>query len=556
MADFGEPVAIEVDGERVPFAEGPLRVGDVELHVATTPVGSGTAIALTVVNPTSAPIHVDRVAVVAHGTPSQVLEHGYQSWSVVRRARPDDVRAERGAVPDWARGMHEADPDSAGTVVSGDQFLVTSLGVAGFLDGRSNLSTVEARPGEVAAVALLDGVQVDAGKARSLDPAWFSAGSPGARYSEFADLWGQTANARIHAAAPVGWCSWYQYFGDVTPDHIRSNLQVAAARHLEFVQIDDGYQRAIGDWLQTGEGWNDGTAALAGEIRAAGLTAGIWTAPFIASEKSTLAVDHPDWFTLHHSGHPSKAQYNPGHWGGWALALDTTRPEVLDHIRTTFAALREQGFDYHKIDFCYAAALPGKRHDRTLTRAESLRRGLEAVREGIGDDAFLLGCGCPFGPAVGVVDAMRVSPDVAPFWAPERSWDGYAESAPATRNAVAASVLRAPLHRRLFVNDPDCLLLRPDDTGLDAAQRALLASVITGTGGFVVLSDDLSLYTEAEWELVGRIRAVLPAVDKWLDIDDPFADPLVVRSRAGTRLEVDWRDGIAGAPRAELGASP
>jgi alpha-galactosidase len=553
MTDFGDPVAIEFAGDRLPFREGVTRAGSLELHVATTPVGSGTAIVVTIANPSTAPVPVDRLAVVLTGAPSAVLEAGYQSWSVVRRATPDDVRPERRGLPDWARGMHSADPDAAGTVVAGDHALVTTGGVVGFLDGRSNLGTVVARPGELAAIALLDGVHVAPGATRSVDPVWVSAGPPGARYSEYADLWGQTADARIDAAVPVGWCSWYQYFGAVTPADVRANLRLAALHRLEAVQIDDGYQAAIGDWLATSPAWTEGTGALAEEISAAGLTPGIWTAPFLAGENSTVARDHPDWFSMHSSGHPSKAQYNAGHWGGWALALDTTRPDVLDHITATFAALRAQGFTYHKIDFCYAAALPGRRRDPARTRAEAVRQGLEAVRAGIGDDAFLLGCGCPFGPAVGIVDAMRVSPDVAPFWAPDRSWDGYAESAPSARNAIAASVLRAPLHRRLFVNDPDCLLLRPDDTRLDAGQRAMLASVITGTGGFTLVSDNLSLYTSAEWELLGRIRAVLPAVDTWLDIDDPFANPVVVRSRAGTKLEVDWRDGVEGAPRAELG---
>lgn len=556
MSDFGTPVAIECAGLRLPFTEGVTRAGSVEVHVATTAVGTGTAVVITVANPTSAPVHVDRLALVVTGAPSVVLEQGYQSWSAVRRTAPDDVRPERRTLPDWARGMHGADADSAGAVVAGDHVLVTSDGVIGFLDGRSNLGSVEARAGELAAVALLDGVRVEAGATRSLDPVWIARGSPGELYSEFADLWGQTGHARINAKVPVGWCSWYQYFGGVTPTDVRANLRLAAEHSLDLVQIDDGYQAAIGDWLTPAEDWREGTAVLAEEIAAAGLAAGIWTAPFLAGENSRLAHEHPDWFVRHHSGHPSKAQYNPGHWGGWALALDTTRPDVLEHVTETFAALRAQGFTYHKIDFCYAASLPGLRHDPTMTRAEALRSGLEAVRAGIGDDAFLLGCGCPFGPAVGVVDAMRVSPDVAPFWLPGQSWDGYSECAPSARNAVAASVLRAPLHRRLFVNDPDCLLLRPTDTSLDAGHRALLASVITGTGGFMMVSDDLSLYTDAEWELLARIQAVLPAVDTWLDIDDPFASPVVVRSRAGTQLTVDWEQDSDGGPRAELGASP
>lgn len=503
--------------------------------------GEGGRIDITIRNGGRDTVRLDRAEIETGLRPSQVLEHGHQSWSAVRRTTADDVRPERADLPDWARGTHLSHPERAGRVVTGDQFLVTDTGVAGFLDARSHLGTVEARTdGSVIAVALLDDVPLEPGAERRLDPLWIASGDAGPLYSQFADLWGATAGARVPDRSVFGWCSWYQYFAEVLPEHIRSNLALAAEHGVDVVQIDDGYQQAIGDWLTPRATWAEGTAPLADEIRAAGLQAGIWTAPFLIGEDSQLVTEHPDWVPRHKSGHGARAMYNPWSWGGWALVLDTTRDDVLDHLRSTYAALVEQGFDYHKIDFCYAAALPAARFDQTKTRAESLRLGLDAVRDGIGADSFLLGCGCPFGPAVGVVDAMRVSADVAPVWAPDQSWPGLEETAPAARNAVIASALRAPLHRRVFLNDPDCLLIRPTDTHLDATHRQVLTDVIAGTGAFLLLSDDLSTYTDEQWAVVDQLRAMQPALDTTLDIVDPFATPLVVQSSNGTRLTVDW----------------
>jgi alpha-galactosidase len=548
-----EPVTLGVNMIEVPFADGVVKVGGLDLVVQTSDAAPGRRIDISVRNGGRDTVTVDRVTVGLQARPEWVLEHGHQSWSVVRRARPTDVRPERAGIPDWARGCHVSDPDGAGQVIAGDQFLVTTDGVAGFLDGKQHMSTVVARPGALVLTALLDGVEIRPGDERLLDPCWVAAGPPGPLYSAYADAWGAEAGARVDAAAPVGWCSWYHYFAEIEPGEIRSNLLLAAEHGLAFVQIDDGYQAAIGDWTDYRAGWQDGTEALAKEIASAGLDAGIWTAPFIAGANSRLFKAHPDWVPAHSSGHPLKATFNDGSWGGWALALDTTRPDVLDHLRATYRALRDQGFRYHKIDFCYAAALTATRDEPTMTRGQALRAGLEAVRDGIGDDAFLLGCGCPFGQAVGIVDAMRVSADVAPHWEPRGSWPGFEETAPAAVNAIAASVLRAPLHRRVFINDPDCLLLRPEETELTAEQRSFLVAVIAGVGGFAVLSDDLALYTEAEWSLLEAARVVLSDVDTPLDIDDPFATPLVVRSRVGTALTVDWRTDPPAAPRAELG---
>jgi hypothetical protein len=141
-------------------------------------------------------------------------------------------------------------------------------------------------------------------------------------------------------------------------------------------------------------------------------------------------------------------------------------------------------------------------------------------------------------PAVGVVDGMRVSMDVAPRWDVERpvAVPGFEESESGARNAIRASILRAPLHRRLWLNDPDCVLLRRSDTTLTDVQRAVLVDVVAGTGGLAMVSDELAGYGPEEWQTAARLRdgAVGP-----LDIVDPFASTVTVRS-ASSELAVDW----------------
>ncbi len=164
---------------------------------------------------------------------------------------------------------------------------------------------------------------------------------------------------------------------------------------------------------------------------------------------------------------------------------------------------------------------------------------LAAVREGIGDDGVMMASGCPFGPAVGIADAMRVSDDVAPYWEPRGAFDGYPEATPAAKNSVCATVLRAPLHRRVFACDPDSVLLRPTGTLLTREERRIVTHVAVGTGGVVSLSDDLARYSADEWGRVARIAALCPDADAPLEIPDPFSDPVVVDGPT-LRLEVSW----------------
>ena len=49
------------------------------------------------------------------------------------------------------------------------------------------------------------------------------------------------------------------------------------------------------------------------------------------------------------------------------------------------------------------------------------------------------------------------------------------------------------MHRRLWLNDPDCLMLRTEDTGLTPAAARTWAHAVGVSGGMALVSDDLAL---------------------------------------------------------------
>jgi len=128
---------------------------------------------------------------------------------------------------------------------------------------------------------------------------------------------------------------------------------------------------------------------------------------------------------------------------------------------------------------------------------------------GAGDDAFILGCGCPLGQAVGIVDGMRIGPDVSPFWGSTASGTGD----PSTVYALDAIIARSFMHRRLWLNDPDCLMLRARETRLTADERAALAAVIGASGGMLLISDDMALLGKEEGELFRTIAKLSADLD-------------------------------------------
>ncbi len=361
---------------------------------------------------------------------------------------------------------------------------------------------------------------------------------------------------------PVGWCSWYQfssqqYTGTVTPQDVRENLRAVSglrpALPLEVIQIDDGFETHVGDWFSFVDPFKEGVAGLAQEIRQAGLTPGLWLAPFVVDPRSKLAGQHPDWLLRGKLNRPVNAGFL---WNRFATALDLTRQDALEYVQEVVdTAVHRWGFPYLKLDFLYAAALPGHYHDPTRTRAQVLRQGLEIIRKAAGEQTYLLGCGCPLGPAVGLVDAMRISADTARRWQPSFSgiefyvneeWDF-----PAARNASHNALTRAPLHNHWWVNDPDCLLLRPT-TLLTVAEVQASVTVAALTGGSLMFSDHLP---DLPADRLRIVQALLPLIGKtphildWFDAATPSRVQLDLDGPGGRwhlLALFNWQDRPAG----------
>ncbi len=278
---------------------------------------------------------------------------------------------------------------------------------------------------------------------------------------------------------PTGWCSWYHYFARVSERDIDENLAEIARLDLpiEVVQLDDGYESEIGDWLTLSDqfGSLDGVVS---RIRAAGRRAGIWIAPFLVGARSETARRHSEWLVGGPDG-PVDAGHN---WGQDLYVLDTTHPGALEYIIDAFTTFRAKGIDYFKIDFVYAGALEGQRWE-AVGGIAAYRAGLDAIRRAVGDDAYIVGCGAPILPSVGRVDAMRISPDTSPTWRPED--DDI--SRPSGLASVITGTGRAFQHGRFWVNDPDCLMARP---GIE--HREELAAHIERFGGLRASSDRLA----------------------------------------------------------------
>jgi alpha-galactosidase len=296
----------------------------------------------------------------------------------------------------------------------------------------------------------------------------------------------QDACVRIRAIPP-GWCSWYFCYRDVTESDVLENLKAADRLELpiEFVLVDDGYEAGIGDWLESSPRFGS-LERLVHRIRDAGRRPGVWTAPFLVGANSRLAAAHPEWLVA-----GADAGWN---WGQRLWVLDVTHPAAGEHVARVYRRLRDWGVDLFKLDFMYAGALPGRRHGHA-SPIEAYREGLRIIRNAVGPDAFLAGCGAPLLPSIGLVDAMRIGPDILP-----ESEERGGTIATAVASAIETTATRSWMHARLWTNDPDCLIARPQ-----LAERERWATHLALLGGVALSGDRLSTLDGRGLELTRQL---------------------------------------------------
>jgi alpha-galactosidase len=307
----------------------------------------------------------------------------------------------------------------------------------------------------------------------------------------------------------TGWSSWYYYYNKISSKEILKNLEAIKEKNLEFdfIEIDDGYQKSVGDWLTLQPQFEGKMKLLADSIRKAGFEPGIWIAPFIAEKRSELSETHPEYLLRDEYGKEIVAGYNifwPGHW---YYGLDITNPRFEEYIRNVIRTLvHEWGYSFLKCDFLFGGCLRGGTHnDLNISRAEVLKRGMKLIREEAGDDVLIVGCGMPLSTGIGSVDIMRIGPDTGPYW--KQRW-GFILNTGAivgARNSIRNFMVRSAMHKQLWINDPDCLMIRSKKTQLTHHERMSQINAIILSGGMLLFSDDFTEIRKQDFDDIPKI---------------------------------------------------
>lgn len=176
----------------------------------------------------------------------------------------------------------------------------------------------------------LDNILVKPRERRTLERVMLAWGDWQDGLREWAGRCARELGARPIREPLVGWCSWYQYYSGICPEHVRQAAAEFASWPIppggRLIQIDDGFQIMPGDWrphARFHEAWAD----MPREIAASGSIPGLWLAPTKVFHRHPIVKEHPEWLQRLPDGRPAVSFSN---WG-WCDRAAGGEPFAYGH---------------------------------------------------------------------------------------------------------------------------------------------------------------------------------------------------------------------------------
>ena len=353
---------------------------------------------------------------------------------------------------------------------------------------------------------------------------------------------------------PGGYASWYNHYTDINEDIILEDLDALSKtenllklryidrkRPLVF-QIDDGWQRAVGEWDVDSGRFPRGLQYVARRIEAAGFIPGLWLAPFIVTRRSRIFREKPEWLLTEAApeqrgrprGKPVAAGFNPL-WDKRYYCLDISRQDVLEYLKALIdRVIDEWGFRYLKLDFLYTGVFAGafsggsggapheyyEQACKVLTARTSSAASCSSSAAGCSSSAAgcsssatglpvaYLGCGLPLGLSYRRFPLSRTGADTREMW----DWKaarflGHVGRPGAVVN-LQDTIGRTHLDGTVYISDPDVIFLRTKNCKLTETEKELIALVNFLLAGQIMFSDDPLHLEAADLTLTRRMNAL------------------------------------------------
>ncbi len=255
---------------------------------------------------------------------------------------------------------------------------------------------------------------------------------------------------------------------------------------LHTLMINKGYC-VLGDWLEPNENWEGGLDRAAREIFKDGYRAGIWLAPFVASEHSKLFRQHPEWVLKDYENNPIPEEITDD---GILYAMDGSHPGFQRYLEKVFKFLRKTGFIFYEtamMDWGLKDSWKIKRANPGKTSVQIYREILQLIREEIGQGSLWMADHIPYGPTIGFADIVKVSNPT------NTGWDDKGVG-----NMLQETYFTQYFNNIYWQNNPGNINQGSSSNLLTETEKTSLALWKAILGGAVGTSDDMTSWTKQQ----------------------------------------------------------
>lgn len=313
---------------------------------------------------------------------------------------------------------------------------------------------------------------------------------------------GHNPQARRYDTKTIsGWATWEAFHSDVSLESLQESVRFLKDNlrdyGLEYIQLDDGYQSTLmppdgvssirEGWLATNDKFPGGHSAIVETVRSAGFEAAIWL---------NATINNREY--ARQSGHCLRKRDGTLFEEPWIHFVYSCTGDAVKDIEKLYRTLAQTGYSYFKVDairHLFFDGLQSAVREGLFSNDESIARFqayMQAIRNGIGDESYLLSCWGVLTANVGICDSLRFATDAS------ASHDSFFMQ-------VDESARWHHTHGILYRNDPDYICLRMEEAPARAA-----ASLVTLNGYLYMISDEVSLYDDVRLDIA---RKTLPATD-------------------------------------------
>jgi alpha-galactosidase len=174
-------------------------------------------------------------------------------------------------------------------------------------------------------------------------------------YSKFMQASGVRLAPVESDAYEAVWCAW-GYENRFTVSEIMGTLPKVKKLGLKWIDIDYGYQQALGDWVPDHSKFPNGSSdmrKMVDRIHAMGLKAKLWWAPLAIDPCSQLLAQNPDMPLLNSDGAPQFITF----WNSYYMS--PVYSKTINHTREVLKMfLKDWDFDGLKMDGMHLNCVP------------------------------------------------------------------------------------------------------------------------------------------------------------------------------------------------------